>query len=69
MDAVLPYIAALIPFLGGALMFYVIMKNILNSDRNERAARRRWEEEHGRSVAEDVADQTRENSDDVAERN
>lgn len=44
-----PYIAALIPFLGGALIFYVIMKNMLEGDRNERIAMRRWDEEHGRS--------------------
>ncbi|MFV0463382.1 MAG: hypothetical protein ACK5MP_09365 [Nostocoides sp.] len=46
MTTVLTYVAALIPFLGGALIFYVIMKNILQSDRNERIAVRRWEEQH-----------------------
>lgn len=48
--ALWPYIAALIPFLGGALIFYVIMRNMLEGDRNERIAMRRWEAEHGRTT-------------------
>ena len=34
MDAV----AALIPPLGGAILFYIIMKSVIGADRNERAA-------------------------------
>lgn len=47
MDAVWPYLAALAPFLFAAFAFYVIIKNIVTSDRNERIAQRRWEAEHG----------------------
>jgi hypothetical protein len=47
MDAVWPYLAALAPFLFAALAFYVIIKNIVTSDRNERIAQRKWEAEHG----------------------
>ena len=46
MDAVGPYLAALAPFLFAAFAFYVIMKNIVTSDRNERIAQRKWEAEH-----------------------
>ena len=41
-----PYIAALIPFLGGLFVFYVIMRNIVESDRRERIAQRKWEAQH-----------------------
>lgn len=47
MNQIWPYAAALIPFLGAAFMFYVIMKNVLESDRRERIAIRKWEGEHG----------------------
>lgn len=41
-----PYAAALIPFLGAAFMFYVIMKGVIESDRRERAAMRKWDADH-----------------------
>lgn len=47
MDGVWPYVAALAPFLFAAFAFYVIIKNIVTSDRNERIAQRKWESEHG----------------------
>ncbi len=47
MDAVWPYVGALAPFLFAALAFYVIIKSIVTSDRNERIAQRKWEAEHG----------------------
>ena len=47
MDALWPYLAALAPFLFAAFAFYVIIKNIVTSDRNERIAQRKWEAEHG----------------------
>ena len=46
MHEIWPYAAALIPFLGAAFMFYVIMKGVIESDRRERAAQRKWEAEH-----------------------
>ncbi len=45
--AVWPYAAALIPFLGAAFIFYVIIKGVLEGDRRERRAQRRWDAEHG----------------------
>lgn len=39
-----PIIAALLPTIGLAFMFYVIMKHILEADRRERAAQRAWRE-------------------------
>lgn len=37
-----PIVAALLPTIGLAFMFYVIMKHILEADRRERAAQRAW---------------------------
>ncbi len=48
MHEIWPYAAALIPFLGAAYMFYVIMKAVIEGDRRERIAMRKWEAEHGR---------------------
>lgn len=42
-----PYAAALIPFLGAAFIFYMIMKGVLEGDRRERVAQRKWDAEHG----------------------
>lgn len=53
MDAVWPYLAALAPFLFAAFAFYVIIKNIVTSDRNERIAQRKWESDHGRMQDDD----------------
>lgn len=46
MSTIWPYAAALIPFLGAGLIFYVIMKGVLEGDRRERIAQRKWEAEH-----------------------
>lgn len=45
-----PYVAALLPSAGLLYLFYVVMKHILEGDRRERAAQRRWEEEHASST-------------------
>jgi hypothetical protein len=67
MDAVWPYLAALAPFLFAALAFYVIIKNIVTSDRNERIAQRRWEAEHGGMPNAGSADSSRVSPEDSAE--
>ncbi len=40
-----PYIAALLPTIGLAYLFYVVMKHIVEGDRRERIAQRQWEQE------------------------
>lgn len=40
-----PYIAALIPTAGLLFLFWVIMKHIVEGDRRERAAQRKWEKQ------------------------
>lgn len=46
MDAVMPYVLALVPTIGVATLFYFVMKTILEGDRRERIAQAKWEAEH-----------------------
>ncbi|WP_082589109.1 hypothetical protein [Nostocoides sp. Soil756] len=55
MDVVWPYLAALVPTIFVATLFYFLMKRILEGDRNERLAQRRFENEQ------DAAEKAREN--------
>jgi len=50
MDAVLPYVLAVVPTIGVATLFYFIMKTILEGDRRERIAQAKWEAEHDRQA-------------------
>jgi len=43
MESVLPYVLALLPTVGVAWLFYIIIKNILEGDRRERIALAKWE--------------------------
>ena len=45
MDAVWPYVAALLPTILVAILFYFIVKSMLEGDRRERLAQRRFEAE------------------------
>lgn len=47
-----PYIAALLPTIGLAYLFFVILKHILEGDRRERLAIRQWEEAQDRKERE-----------------
>ncbi|MEI2776661.1 MAG: lysyl-tRNA synthetase [Tetrasphaera sp.] len=51
MNSIWPYAAALLPSIGVGYIFYLIIKNILEGDRNERLAQARWEKEQERAVA------------------
>lgn len=44
-DTLWPIIAALLPSAGLLFLFYVIMRRIIEADRRERAAERRWQAE------------------------
>jgi hypothetical protein len=45
MESVLPYVLALLPTVGVAWLFYIIIKNILEGDRRERIALAKWDAE------------------------
>ena len=42
-DTVFPYIAALVPTVAVGLLFYFVIKSILEGDRRERLAHSKWE--------------------------
>ena len=48
MDAVWPYLAAILPTILVAILFYFLIKSMLEGDRRERAAQRRFEAEQDR---------------------
>ena len=50
MSTLWPYIAGLAPTVVVAAFFYVLVKRIIESDRNERLAQRRFEEEEDRRL-------------------
>jgi len=58
-DAVFPYIAALLPTVAVATLFYFLIKSILEGDRRERLAQSKWdkdrEREQGRDTPENSA--------------
>jgi hypothetical protein len=50
MDAVMPYVLAVLPTIGMATLFYFVIKTILEGDRRERIAQAKWEAEHDRAA-------------------
>jgi hypothetical protein len=38
-----PYLAAIIPSVGVGILFYVVIKNMIEGDRKERLAHSQWE--------------------------
>lgn len=49
-DSAFPYIAALLPTVGVAFLFYFVIKYILEGDRRERLAQSKWEAEQDRKA-------------------
>ena len=44
----MPYVLAIVPTVGVGVLFYFVIKSILEGDRRERLAQARWEAEHDR---------------------
>ncbi len=51
-DALYPYLAALLPTAGILVLFYVVMRNLLAADREERKAQADWQAAHASFDAE-----------------
>ena len=49
MAAAWPYLAAILPTILVAILFYFLVKRMLEGDRRERLAQRRWEAEQDRA--------------------
>jgi len=50
-DTVWPYLTALLPTVIMAVMFYFVMRAILQGDHRERLAQSKWEAEQDQAVA------------------
>ena len=48
-DSIWPYLAAILPTIVVAVLFYFLMKSILEGDRRERIAQSQWESEQNNS--------------------
>ncbi len=46
-EQIWPYIAALIPTVGVAFLFYWVVRYMIEADRSERKALAKWNAEHG----------------------
>ena len=58
MDAVWPYLAAILPTILVAILFYFLIKSMLEGDRRERIAQRQFEAEQDRAQARSAAEAT-----------
>ncbi len=47
------YIVALLPSLGTGLLFFIVIRALVNADRNERNAMKRMEAESGKKTRDD----------------
>jgi hypothetical protein len=57
-DAVFPYLAALLPTVAVGVLFYFLIKTILEGDRRERLAQSKWEKEHDKPRAPDTPEKS-----------
>jgi len=46
MSGIWPYVAALIPSAGVGVLFWVVVKNMIEGDRKERLAHSQWDAAH-----------------------
>ena len=53
-DALFPYVAALLPTVAVAVLFYFLIKTILEGDRRERLAQSKWEKERDKEQGRDT---------------
>ena len=53
-DTVFPYLAALLPTVAVGILFYFLIKTILEGDRRERLAQSKWEKEREKEQGRDT---------------
>ena len=51
MNDVMPYVIALVPSVGVGILFWIVIKNMIEGDRKERIAHSQWEAEQKRRAA------------------
>lgn len=52
MNDVMPYVIALVPSVGVGILFWIVIKNMIEGDRKERLAHSQWEAEQKRIAEE-----------------
>jgi len=57
-DAVFPYLAALLPTVAVGILFYFLIKTILEGDRRERLAQSKWEKEREKERDRDTPEES-----------
>ena len=53
MNDVMPYVIALVPSVGVGILFWIVIKNMIEGDRKERLAHSQWEAEEAKRRAEE----------------
>ncbi len=61
-NAVFPYLAALLPTVAVGVLFYFLIKTILEGDRRERLAQSKWEKQREKQGEKEEPRDTPENS-------
>ncbi len=61
-NAVFPYLAALLPTVAVGVLFYFLIKTILEGDRRERLAQSKWEKQREKQGDKEEPRDTPENS-------
>lgn len=56
LQSVFPYLAAVLPTIGVAFLFYLIIRYMIEADRAERKALARWNKEHPEGGGEKTKD-------------
>jgi hypothetical protein len=55
MNDVMPYVIALVPSVGVGILFWIVIKNMIEGDRKERLAHSQWEAAEEKRRAEESA--------------
>jgi len=58
MNDVMPYVIALVPSVGVGILFWIVIKNMIEGDRKERLAHSQWEAEQTALVEQTLGEQT-----------
>ena len=59
MNDVMPYVIALVPSVGVGILFWIVIKNMIEGDRKERLAHSQWEAEQTALVEQTLVEQKR----------
>ena len=55
MNDVMPYVIALVPSVGVGILFWIVIKNMIEGDRKERLAHSQWDREHEKEQSREKA--------------